>query len=76
MNVINIIKEELQDLSERIGWDGKWIPDESPFEKASEYSLLQDLTKELQEITSKYQGRIKDETIAEALNSIIRKYQR
>ena len=58
-----------------INWKGEWIPEESPFEKASEYSLKQDLIKELLEITKKYQGIIKDETIAEAANEVARKYR-
>lgn len=58
-----------------INWKGEWIPEESPFEKASEYSLKQDLIKELLEIAKKYQGIIKDETIAEAANEVARKYR-
>jgi hypothetical protein len=58
-----------------INWKGEWIPEESPFEKASEYSLKQDLVKELMEIAKKYQGIIKDETIAEAANEVARKYR-
>jgi hypothetical protein len=58
-----------------INWKGEWIPEESPFEKASEYSLKQDLIKELLEITKKYQGIIKDETIAEAASEVARKYR-
>jgi hypothetical protein len=58
-----------------INWKGEWIPEESPFEKASEYSLKQDLIKELMEIAKKYQGIIKDETIAEAANEVARKYR-
>jgi hypothetical protein len=57
-----------------INWKGEWISDESPFDKASEYSLKQDLIKELLEVAKKYQGIIKDETIAEAANVVARKY--
>jgi hypothetical protein len=58
-----------------LNWKGEWISDESPFDKASEYSLKQDLVKELSEVAKKYQGRIKDKTIAEALNEVIKKYK-
>jgi hypothetical protein len=36
--------------------------------------LKQDLIKELLEVAKKYQGIIKDETIAEAANEVARKY--
>ncbi len=55
-------------------WKGEWISDESPFEKAYEYSLKQDLIKELLEVVKRYQGRIKDRTIAEAANEVVKKY--
>ena len=58
-----------------INWKGEWISDESPFDKAGEYSLKQDLIKELIEVAKKYQGIIKDETIAEAANEVARKYE-
>jgi hypothetical protein len=58
-----------------INWKGEWISDESPIDKASEYSLKQDLIKELLEVTKKYQGRIKDETIAEAATEVVKKYK-
>jgi len=58
-----------------INWRGEWISDESPFDKACEYSLKQDLIKELLEVAKKYQGIIKDETIAEAANEVARKYE-
>ncbi|MCX6262365.1 MAG: hypothetical protein NTY95_16305 [Bacteroidia bacterium] len=58
-----------------INWKGEWISDESPFDKASEYSLKQDLIKELLGVAKKYQGIIKDETIAEAANEVARKYE-
>jgi hypothetical protein len=58
-----------------INWKGEWISDESPFDKASEYSLKQDLIKELLEVAKKYQGIIKDETIAEAAKEVARKYE-
>jgi hypothetical protein len=57
-----------------IDWKGEWISDESPFDKASEYSMKQDLIKELLEIAEKYKGLIKDKTIAEAANEVARKY--
>jgi len=55
-----------------LNWKGEWISDESPFDKASEYSLKQDLIKELLEVAKKYQGRIKDKTIVEAANELLR----
>ena len=58
-----------------LNWKGEWISDESPFDKASEYSLKQDLIKELLEIAKKYQGRIKDKTIAEAAFEVFKKYK-
>jgi hypothetical protein len=58
-----------------INWKGEWISDESPIDKASEYSLKQDLIKELLEVAKKYQGRIKDETIAEAATEVVKKYK-
>jgi hypothetical protein len=63
-------------MSGHINWKGEWVSDESPFDKASEYSLKQDLVKELSEITKKYQVRIKDKTIVEALISVIKKYDK
>jgi hypothetical protein len=56
-------------------WKGEWIEDESPFDRASEYSLKQDLVKEFLEIAHKYQGRVKDKTIAEAANEVVKKYK-
>jgi hypothetical protein len=58
-----------------LNWKGEWISDESPFDKAGEYSLKQDLIKELLEVAKKYQGRIKDKTIAEALTEVVKKYK-
>lgn len=58
-----------------INWKGEWISDESPFDKASEYSLKQDLIKELLDVAKKYQGRIKDKTIAEAATEVAKKYK-
>ena len=55
-------------------WKGEWISDESPFDKASEYSLKKDLVKELLEVANKYQGRIKNKTIAEAALEVFKKY--
>jgi hypothetical protein len=57
-----------------LNWKGEWISDESPFDRASEYSLKQDLIKELLEVAEKYQGKIKDETIVEAANEVVKKY--
>ena len=58
-----------------LNWKGEWISDEDPFNKAAEYSLKQDLIKELLKITKKYQGRIKDKTIAEGLSEVLKKYK-
>lgn len=58
-----------------INWKGEWVPDESPFDKVSEYSLKQDLIKEFLEVAKRYQGRIKDKTIAEAANEVVKKYK-
>jgi len=59
----------------RFNWKGEWIPDESPFDKAGEYSLKQDLIEELLKITNKYKGRLKDKTIAEAANEVAEKFR-
>jgi hypothetical protein len=56
-------------------WKGEWIPDESPFDRAGEYSMKQDLIKELLKVTNKYKGRLKDKTIAEAANEVAEKYR-
>jgi hypothetical protein len=58
-----------------LNWKGEWISDESPFDKAGEYSLKQDLIKELSEVAKKYQGKIKDTTIAEAAIELANKYK-
>jgi hypothetical protein len=58
-----------------LNWKGEWIPDESPFDRASEYSLKQDIIKEFLEVAKKYQGRVKDKTIAEAANEIVKKFK-
>jgi hypothetical protein len=58
-----------------LNWKGEWISDEDPFDKAGEYSLKQDLIKELLEVTKKYQGRIKDKIIAEAISEVVNKYK-
>lgn len=58
-----------------LNWKGEWIPDESPFDRANEYSLKKDLVEELLEVTKKYQGKIKDKTISEAANEVARKYK-
>lgn len=56
-------------------WKGEWITDESPLDKAGEYSLKQDLIKEFLEIAEKYHGRIKNITIAEAAEAVVKKYE-
>jgi hypothetical protein len=56
-------------------WKGEWISEESPFEKAGEYSLKQDLIKELMAVARKYQGIFKDKTIAEAANEVVTKFR-
>jgi hypothetical protein len=58
-----------------IDWRGNWISDESPFDKAGEYSLKKDLVKELFEVADKYRGRVKNKTISEAANEVARKYE-
>jgi hypothetical protein len=58
-----------------INWKGDWIPDESPFDKASEYSLKRELIKELMDVSKKYEGRIKHKTIADAASEVFRKYE-
>ncbi len=64
-------------FNERIDWKGQWIPDkESPLDKVAEYTLKQQLIKELSEVTGKYQGKIKDKTIEEALIVVSKKYIR
>ena len=71
---------KIDKFNERIDWRGQWIPDDntaydkSPFERAREYSLKQDLVKDLLSITKKYKSRIKDKTIVEGLIDIIKKY--
>jgi hypothetical protein len=58
-----------------LNWKGEWISDESPIDKANEYSLKQDLIKELLEVAKKYQGIIKDKAIVEAANEVVKKYR-
>jgi hypothetical protein len=58
-----------------LNWKGEWISDESPLDRAGEYSLKQDLIKEFLEVAKRYQGRIKDKTIAEAANEVVKKYE-
>jgi hypothetical protein len=69
------LKCENQNSMGHLNWKGEWISDESPFEKAGEYSLKQDLIKEFLEVSKKYQGRIKDKTIAEAALEVAKKYK-
>ena len=47
----------------------------SPFDKAGEYTLKQELIKELLEVTKKYQSRIKDKMIADAVIEVSKKYK-
>jgi len=56
-------------------WKGEWITDESPFDKAGEYTLKQELIKELLEVTKKYQGRINDKMISDAVIEVSKKYK-
>jgi len=56
-------------------WKGEWISDESPFDKAFEYSLKQDLIKELMEIAEKYEDKVKSKTISEAASAVVKKYE-
>jgi hypothetical protein len=58
-----------------LNWKGDWISDESPFDKAGEYTLKRELIKELMEVAGKYEGRIKYKTIAAAANEVVRKYE-
>lgn len=58
-----------------LNWKGEWISDESPLDKAREYSLKKELVKEFLEVAKKYQGRIKDTTIAEAAAEVVEKYK-
>jgi len=57
-----------------LNWKGEWIEDESPLDRVSEYTLKQELIKELKEVAKKYQSRIKDKTIAAAAEEVARKY--
>jgi hypothetical protein len=79
LNDYPVIISKLDDLTGTImghlNWKGEWIPDESPFDRASEYSLKQDLIKDLLKIAGKYQGRIKDKAIAEAAMEVVKKYK-
>jgi hypothetical protein len=58
-----------------LNWKGDWISDESPFDKAAEYSLKQDLIKDLLGVAKKYEGRIRDKTIAAAAHEVVKKYE-
>lgn len=63
-------------VNEKFDWSGRWIPEESPFERAGEYTQKQELVRELLEVTKKYEGRIKDITIYDALNNVMKKYNK
>lgn len=65
---------KIQKFNERIDWRGNWINDEHPLDRVSEYTLKQQLIKEVEVVTKKYQGKIKDETIEEALITVSKKY--
>jgi hypothetical protein len=56
-------------------WKGEWIEEESPFDKAGAYTLKKELLKELLDVTKKYQGRIKDSMILDAVNEVAKKYK-
>jgi len=71
---INLKYERFLNMG-HLNWKGEWISDDSPFDKAGEYSLKKDLIKEFLEVAKKYQGRIKDNTIAEAANEVVKKYR-
>jgi hypothetical protein len=58
-----------------LNWKGEWIPDESPLDRAGEYSLKQDLIKELIHVAEKYYGRVKNKTIAEAAKAVAKRYE-
>jgi hypothetical protein len=58
-----------------LNWKGEWIEDESPFDKAAEYTLKKDLVKEFMAVAKKYQGKIKDKTIAEAAGEVVKKFR-
>jgi hypothetical protein len=58
-----------------LNWKGEWIEDESPFDKAAEYSLKKDLVKEFLAVAKKYQGKLKDKTIAEAAHEVVKKFK-
>jgi hypothetical protein len=58
-----------------LNWKGEWVSDESPLDKAREYSLKQDLIQEFLEVAKKYKGRIKDQTIEEAAIEVVKKYK-
>ena len=69
------IRKYTEYMGGHLNWKGEWVPEESPFSRAGEYSLQKDLVTELFAVTSRYQGRIKDQTIAEALKTVLKKYQ-
>jgi hypothetical protein len=58
-----------------LNWKGEWIEDESPFDKAAEYTLKKDLVKEFLAVAKKYQGKLKDKTIAEAAGEVVKKFR-
>lgn len=59
-----------------INWKGEWVPGDSPFDRANEYSLKQDLVRELFDVTEKYHGRLPDNAIAEAVKKVAGKYEK
>ena len=46
-----------------LNWKGEWISDESPFDKAGEYTLKQELVKELFEVTKRFHVMQKYESL-------------
>ena len=67
---------KIHKFNERINWKGEWIPEDGdhPLDKVREYTTKQDLVKELLTVTKKYQGKIKDKTIFDALTEASKKY--
>ena len=65
-----------EEIKERLNWKGEWVNDEHPLDRVGEYTLKQELIKELTKVTERYHGRIKDKTIEEALTVVIKKYIR
>ena len=61
-------------LREYIDWKGNWIPDKKdPFDKAREYDIKKDFSKELTIIIKKYQDKLSNKIVLDVLNNIINK---